>query len=426
MQASDTQKRAGGVFKWLNMPFVDKALEREFIDFYVMGTLRVSQTLMSIGLFAFYISFVSDQVMDPSGSNQHHIARGIVASPIMLGCIVILFIRPMQKYYEKIAFIYYLSAQIVLCHIYTSIDKGFQYGSMSFILLLMGSNLTFSIRLKYTILMSTFSLISITACELYARNSAPGWLLINSYYLTTAIVFSSISAHMKERTARRRFLIERAIVESQQRVDGLIHSMLPRQIALRMQAGETSIADSLGEVTILFATVGDLHAPQRRADPLELVKGLNRLFSLFDIEADRFGIEKIKTIGGSYMALGGLTPGATAGDHAENTARFALAIRDVVSGWNALLGIHIEFRIGIHVGPIVAGVIGRQRPRFDCWGDSANIASRLEASGQSGDITISESTYWRLKQSFAIAPIGDIELKGVGLVSAYQLEGHLG
>ena len=86
-----------------------------------------------------------------------------------------------------------------------------------------------------------------------------------------------------------------------------------------------------------------------------------------------------------------------------------------------MLGITIDFRVGIHVGPIVAGVIGLQRPRFDCWGDSVNIASRLEHSAPTGDIYISESSYWRLKQKFHIDPVGDIELKGIGKTHAYRL-----
>jgi class 3 adenylate cyclase len=387
----------------------------------VESALRVSQTLMLIGAFAYYLTFISDQVMDPTTGYENHMIRGTVAAPVMLICAISLFFKKMRYHYEIIALIYYLIPYTVSLYIYTNIKSGFEHAGLGFILLLMGTNLTFTVRLKYTLIISIFGFVSMIAAHIYADNAAPGWLKININYMLTAIIFSSVSAHLRERAARRRFLTDRAIVESQQRNDDLLHSMLPRHIAQRMQAGETGIADSLGEVSIIFANVTGLHDPDSSVKPLDRVRGLNRLFSIFDAEAERYGVEKIKTIGGSYMAIAGLSTKDGFGDHAENTANFALAIQAIVRKWNRTLGISIDFRVGIHVGPIVAGVIGVQRPRFDCWGDSVNIASRLERSASTGDIYISESTYWRLKQIFHIDSVGDIDLKGVGQVHAYRL-----
>jgi class 3 adenylate cyclase len=407
--------------KWLNLPFADKALEREFVDYYVQSALRVSQTLMLIGAFAYYLTFISDQVMDLTTGYENHMLRGTIAVPVMLACAISLFFKRMQRHYELIAITYYLIPYTISLYIYTNIKHGFEHAGLGFILLLMGTNLTFTVRLKYTLIISIFGFVSMIAAHIYADNAAPGWLKININYMLTAIIFSSVSAHLRERGARKRFLTDRAIVESQQRNDDLLHSMLPRHIAERMQAGETSIADSLGEVSIIFANVTGLRDSDSSVKPLDRVRGLNRLFSIFDAEAERYGVEKIKTIGGSYMAIAGLSTKSTSGDHAENTANFALAIQAIVRKWNRTLGISIDFRVGIHVGPIVAGVIGLQRPRFDCWGDSVNIASRLERSASTGDIYISESTYWRLKHAFKIDSVGDIDLKGVGKVHAYRL-----
>lgn len=407
--------------KWLNLPFADKALEREFVDYYVQSALRVSQTLMLIGAIAYYLSFISDHVMDSKTGEENHMLRGTIAVPAMLICAITLFFKKIQRYYELVAMAYFLIPYSLSCYIYSNIDHGFKYAILGFILLLMGSNLTFTLRLKYIISISVFGFISMIVAHVYADNAAPGWLKININYMLTAIIFSSISAHLRERAARRRFLTDRAIVESQQRNDDLLHSMLPRHIAERMQTGETNIADSLGEVSIIFANVTGLRDTDSSVNPLDRVRGLNRLFSIFDAEAERYGVEKIKTIGGSYMAIAGLSTKDVSGDHAENTANFALAIQAIVRKWNRTLGITIDFRVGIHVGPIVAGVIGLQRPRFDCWGDSVNIASRLEHSAPTGDIYISESSYWRLKQKFHIDSVGDIELKGVGKTHAYRL-----
>ena len=407
--------------KWLNLPFVDKTFEREFVNYYVQSALRVSQTLMLIGAFAYYLSFISDQVMDPVTGYRNHMLRGTIAVPAMLICAITLFFNKMQRYYEIIAITYFLIPYTTTCFIYTNIDNGFEHAGLGFILLLMGANLTFTLRLKYTLTISVFSFVSMVAAHIYADNAGAGWLKINVNYMLTAIIFSSISAHLRERAARRRFLTDRAIVESQQRNDDLLYSMLPRRIAQRMQAGETSIADSLGEVTIIFANITGAQDPRKTMRMRDRVSALNQLFSVFDIEAERYGVEKIKTMDGCYMAIAGLSAKDTAGDHTENTANFALAIQAIMKKWGKNLGISVEFRVGIHVGSIVAGVIGLQRPRFDCWGDSVNIASRLESSAAVGSIYISESTYWRLKHKFRIDSVGDINLKGVGKTHVYRL-----
>jgi class 3 adenylate cyclase len=408
-------------FKRFDLPFKDKALEREFVDYYVQNTLRVSQILMLIGALAYYIFFVSDRVMDLSTAYENHILRGAISVSLMAGCAIALFNKNIQKNYELIAIIYFIIPYSVSCYIYSNMKSGFQHAGLGLVLLLMGANLTFSLRLKYTFIISLFGFVAMVVAHIYADNTPPGWLRININYMITAIIFSSISAHLREKNARNRFLTERAIIESQARNDELLYAMLPRNIAQRMHAGETSIAESLGEVSIIFANITGLRDTDSSLQPLDRVRGLNRLFSIFDIEAERYGVEKIKTIGGSYMAIAGLSSQTASQDHAENMANFALAIQAIVRKWNRTLGISIEFRVGIHIGPIVAGVIGTQRARFDCWGDSVNIASRLEESAATGEIYISESTYWRLKQKFHIDPAGQINLKSGDTAKAYRL-----
>ena len=407
--------------KWLNLSFADKALEREFIEYYVQGALRVSQILMLIGAFAYYSTFISDYTMDPPTGHENHIIRGIFAFPVMISCTAIFFWKKTHKFYEIIVTVYYIIPCITSCYIYSNMNIGFEHSTLGFILLLMAANLTFTVRLKYTLFISIFALSAMIFSYIYADNASSGWLYISLKYLLTAVLFSSISAHLREGNARTRFLTERAIVDSQARNDDLLYAMMPRNVAQRVQAGETNIADSLGEVTIIFANITGVRDPNKTLRLSDRVRGLNQLFSAFDVEAERYNVEKIKTMDGCYMAIAGLSPKNTTSDHTEDTANFALAVRAIMKKWGHSLGISVNFRIGIHVGPIVAGIIGVQRLRFDCWGDSVNIASRLESSAENGNIYISESTYWRLKQKFLIESVGDIELKGVGNTAAYRL-----
>jgi class 3 adenylate cyclase len=411
-----------GRFKWLSFPFKDKSLERSFINYFIQDSLKTSQILMLILAFAFYIFFIADQVIDPTTATENHMLRGLIAVPIMISFIASLFLKPLQKFYEIIALCYYITAQTLSCYISINMNDGLKYSALLSIILLMGANLTFTIRLKYIFAIAVFGIFSVSISQGYVENPPEGWSRTNFNYMATAIIFSSIAAHMRERTARRRFLTERAIIESQEQVDGLLESLLPGSIAGRMQAGETTIADSHGEVTVIFARISGLKDPENSMQPVRRVRGLNRLFSIFDAESERYGIEKIKTIGGCYMAIAGLSMKAADHDHAENAANFALAVRSIVNKWNETLGVDIQFGIGIHVGPIVAGVIGQQHPRFDCWGDTVNIASRLESFASESKIYVSESTFWRLKPKFEMTHVGEQDMKGIGQTTIYQLQ----
>ena len=121
------------------------------------------------------------------------------------------------------------------------------------------------------------------------------------------------------------------------------------------------------------------------------------------------------------MAIGGLQRGESARDHAENAARFAFAMLANVRELVEKSGYPINIRIGIHIGPVVSGVIGVKRPAFDCWGEAVNMASRLESQAAPGTILISESSYWRLKPDFEIVVLDEVDLKGIGMTKVYQL-----
>jgi class 3 adenylate cyclase len=201
--------------------------------------------------------------------------------------------------------------------------------------------------------------------------------------------------------------------------------MMPGEIVERIQAGETTIADMHGEVSIVFADLVGFTALSRRISAAALVQMLNRVFSRFDAAANRFGVEKIKTIGDAYMAVGGLSYGEDARDHAERMADFALAMRETADELAREMDLPIAIRVGLHVGPVVAGVIGVKRPAFDCWGDAVNMASRLEHASVTGAILISEAAAERLRHAFEVDAAPAVDLKGIGLATVYVLRGRL-
>jgi adenylate cyclase len=202
----------------------------------------------------------------------------------------------------------------------------------------------------------------------------------------------------------------------------LLLNVLPASIAAQLKKAEGIIAERLEDVSVLFADIVGFTSLSARISPSELIEMLNHLFSAFDDLVDRHGLEKIKTIGDAYMVAGGLPEPRP--DHLEAMAAFALdmlkAMQAPPDGQDEL-----RVRIGIHVGSVVAGVIGRRKFSYDAWGDTVNTASRLESHGEPERIHVSEAVYLRLRDRFAFGPCHTVELKGKGPVSAYFLTGLL-
>jgi class 3 adenylate cyclase len=210
----------------------------------------------------------------------------------------------------------------------------------------------------------------------------------------------------------------------QEKSERLLLNVLPQTIAVRLKQGERTIAERYNGVTVLFADVVDFSSFANRTEPEDLVSLLNDLFSRFDQLAGRYGLEKIKTIGDSYLAVGGLPERRM--DHAEAIASMALEMLTALDAFNADRGSKLRMRIGLNSGPVVAGIIGRQKFSYDLWGSTVNLASRMQSSGVPNCIQVSATTHELLQGKFRFTPRGSIACKGLGEVSTYLLEGRLG
>ena len=222
---------------------------------------------------------------------------------------------------------------------------------------------------------------------------------------------------------RERQYVERIELE-RQRHEALLRNILPGQIVTRLNNGELVIADRIEQATILFADLVGFTAAASRITPAVLVNNLNRIFSAFDDLCRSLQIEKIKTIGDAYMAAAGVPmPRA---DHAEVIADFALAMLAALERVNAVAEVPFQMRIGIHTGPVVAGVIGSHRFLYDIWGDTVNLASRLESHGLPGRIHVSPQTSRMLAGHYDLQARGLINLRGIGKVKTSFLTGRRG
>jgi class 3 adenylate cyclase len=216
---------------------------------------------------------------------------------------------------------------------------------------------------------------------------------------------------------------ERLAVEHD-RSERLLLNILPAPISARLKDDGRSIADGFAEVTVLFADIVGFTELSQKLSPAALVEMLNHIFSAFDDLAERHGIEKIKTIGDCYMVAAGLPERRV--DHAEAVARMALGMREALARLNAEHGYTLRLRIGIHSGPVVAGVIGKRKFIYDLWGDTVNTASRMESSGTPEEIHVSREVFQRLTGKFELEARGTIQVKGKGEMETYWLRGELG
>jgi class 3 adenylate cyclase len=196
----------------------------------------------------------------------------------------------------------------------------------------------------------------------------------------------------------------------QARAEHLLLSILPRPIAERMKKGEVNIADHHPDVSVLMADLVGFTTLAAHIGPDQVVYLLNEIFSGFDVLALKHGLEKIKTVGDAYMAAGGLP--LPRPDHAEAVAELALDLMAEIDKFNRAYNTSIQLRVGISTGSVVAGVIGRWKFTYDLWGDTVNLACRLESLGQAGSIQVSDLTYERLKDKYRFDGSRSLDIKG--------------
>jgi class 3 adenylate cyclase len=248
-------------------------------------------------------------------------------------------------------------------------------------------------------------------------------------YFFWICLISNLSVYLYDRLARSEFNSRLALEQAyqqlqveQERSEALILNILPVPIAQRLkQKPVTTIADNFTNAGVLFGDIVGFTELSGKMPPAELVQLLGQIFSRFDHLADKHHLEKIKTIGDAYMVVSGLP--IPKEDYAGRIADMALDMQKTILEFNAETGQKFQMRIGIAIGPVVAGVIGLKKFIYDLWGDTVNIASRMESHGIANEIQVTETTYHALKDDYSFERRGSILVKGKGEMTTYLLKG---
>ena len=263
-----------------------------------------------------------------------------------------------------------------------------------------------------------FGVNSALGLDVFPKDMAPPNLFLNLFWICS---ICNLSVYLYERLAKTDFQSRQKLKAAQERSERLLLNILPVSIAERLKQEHSTIADSFTEVTVLFADLVGFTQLAEETSPRALVELLNLIFSKFDQLAEQHRLEKIKTIGDAYLVVAGLPEPRT--NHAVAIAQMALDMQQALHQVNQQTGRALAIRIGIHTGPVVAGVIGLKKFAYDLWGDTVNTASRMESHGIPGKIQVTGTTYDCLKEHYFLEKRGPIFIKGKGQMTTYLLQG---
>jgi class 3 adenylate cyclase len=419
---------AHGELDRLTLRFRDDQQERAYrADFaeHNLGAVRLAHVL-GIGLWIFWGIAVRGYLAEDRGFDLA--IRYALLIPLTATGLGLTFLPSYPRWWRIEADTLLVITVVVWVTYATSIESmPIDFGYVGVILIVVFAFSLIRVPLLDVCAISAIAMITYLLTVVITRDLPGVRLGIAAFYLASFVMFAIITSYALERSSRLLFLRERQLDRERERSDSLLLNILPRTLVDRLkarheEAGHARLAEALDEVTVLFADAVAFTEQTEKTSPDELVAALDELFTRFDTLADRFGLEKIKTIGDAYMAVAG-APEPRA-DHAEAAAEMALEMLAQLADARWPSGDPIALRIGMASGPVVAGVIGQRKFAYDLWGDTVNLASRLETHGQRGRIMVSERLATVLERRFAFGPPLIVELKGKGPTSVRFLTGR--
>ncbi|HEX9676388.1 MAG TPA: adenylate/guanylate cyclase domain-containing protein [Anaerolineales bacterium] len=253
-------------------------------------------------------------------------------------------------------------------------------------------------------------------------NNLPPTMIVPLFFVLNLATVSGIAFFLLYYFVREKDRTYRLLYQEQERSEKLLLNVLPKEIAPRLKQSGQTIAEHFDSASVLFADIVGSTTLFAEMEPREIVDWLNEVFSTFDVLLDKYGLEKIRTIGDSYMVAAGVP--SPRPDHARALALMALEMCEQLQQMPARNGRRIAFRMGMNSGPMVGGVIGKTKFHYDLWGDTVNTASRMESHGEVGKIQVTQQTYELLRGEFDFEPRGFIPIKGKGDMQTWYLLGR--
>jgi class 3 adenylate cyclase len=401
----------------LRLRFDDPEQERAFVASHGRANRGVAKVVAPIVTFAWASALLIDPLIAGSAANAvAFLPARLLSLLVLVGATVFIWRAPDDRFGRHFEAVLLLAAGSVCAALAVMAAQlpepqrfDVHLGIEAVLIMVVGAYTTLGIRMRLltpVVVAFTIAMTVILGVRWEGHD-----LLTSGLNLVIGNLIGWFAGYNVERY-RRQVFVERG------RSERLIRNVLPEAIAERLKGDERRIAEHFPEATVLFADLVGFTPLAERLTPEQLVAALDDIFSEFDDIADRHGLEKIKTIGDAYMVVGGVP--APRADHARAIAEMALDMRAAIAGRQVADGTRLALRIGIHTGPVVAGVIGKRKFIYDLWGDTVNLASRMESHGVEGGIQVTEATRLRLGDAFRFEERG-VTVKGKGEVRTFLL-----
>ena len=405
--------------------FKDHRLEQNFRASHTKKTLQQVRIALILGAIIYSVFSVLDFIVLKQVTNDALIVRFAFAVPAFIVGLSLSYVdyfrKKLQFLVSVLVFIAGLGVAIIsviyqeatsdlyLAGTLIPIFWAFLFSGLRFVAAYVTC---FTLILAYEIIIYYFSDYSLTAFISY------------NFFLFSITLIGMFGGYTIERQYRKDFINSRIIDEKRRENEKLLLNILPADIALELKNHPGTIAKRYDNATVLFADLVGFTEFSAGRSPKEVVDILNSIFSSFDELTDKYKLEKIKTVGDAYMVAGGLTNDSN--DGLNNIIRFALEAKERLKKYNHESGQAIKIRIGIHSGPVIAGVIGTKKFIYDIWGETVNTASRMETTSLPDNIQISPAIQENIRELFETKERGLIDIKGIGEMQTYWLVGKKG
>ncbi len=402
----------------LTLSFPNPETEREFLRHYFRMSLKQVRFALILAIVVYVILGIVDFQFAPEIRDKLLLVRYGFVLPVCIAVLGLSFSAHFRHIMQVL-----IGAAIIVTAIAAPV--------VAILIPTLGVNyigLTSLLMYNYTAIKLRFVAASITGLIIFLIYNALDLLMIKTpiaklvevdFYLAATISVGMFACYQMEFYLRQDYISDRLLKKEQDKAEELLLNVLPASIAARLKQGDKVIAESFPDVTILFADLVNFTQLSANISAKELVNILNEIFSEFDLLAEKHGLEKIKTIGDAYMVVGGLP--VHRDDHAQAVASMALDMRAAIQRISSLSQEPLSIRIGINTGPVVAGVIGIKKFIYDLWGDTVNVASRMESHGIPDQIHVTVETYQALQQEFTFQKRDKIQVKGKGEMQTYLL-----
>lgn len=407
--------------KWTPIKF-EPDVERLYAKHMLKRTAPLQRLAMIFGIIAFSIYYFWDILLDELAFYTTGPIRLFTVLFFSLSLLLSFtpVVRTNSKYNLSLVCILFVCTGVGLTTTLSQLPGGLTAGVGGLVSGLIFIPALVSGAFQASVVMLPYIVISLLVMTV---TGASKFEIINAvWWVGGGVGFAIGTAHLLDIIERRAFHLERELEREKQRSEALLLNVLPAEIAIRLKAQEEPLADTHESVSVLFADLAGFTDVSRKMSAGELVTLLNDLFSRFDELSEQHGAEKIKTIGDAYMVATGLTGSVT--DHAEKISDLALGMQTAFGEFRKDNNIDLKLRIGVHSGAVIAGVIGKQKFSYDLWGNTVNVASRMESEGIADQIQISAETWEMLSDCYQTSPRGEIQIKGDSPRTTFLLQGR--